>query len=122
LQVLKRKRRRVEEEGIEVQVLVLSVAEVGTEEDQVTLVALPQAHVTAHYHQECITVMATTSLSISAAVDPSVAVEVITRNKTNDDIVQKRIRRRTRRRSMIIITLDRHEMIPLVTFVVVRAL
>jgi len=120
LQILKRKRRRVEEEGIEVQVLVLSVAEVGTEEDQITLVALLRTHNTAHYHHECTAVVMTTNVSISAAVVPSVAVEEITRNRTNDDT--KRIRRRTRRRSMKVITLDRHEMIPSATFVVVRAL
>ena len=119
LQVLKRKRRRVEEEGTGVQVLVLAVAEVEIGEDQVILVALPQAHVTAHRHQECIAVTITSG-SISAAVVPSVAVEVITRNKINDDT--KRIRRRTRRRSMKVVTLDRHEMIPSVTLAVVRAL
>jgi len=116
----RRKRREVEEEGTEVQVLVLAVAEVVIEGDRITLAALPQAHVTAHYHQECTAAMVTTSVSILAAVVPSVAVEVITRNKTNDDT--KRIRRKTRRRSMKIITLDRHEMIPLGTFAAVRAL
>ena len=100
--------------------LVLAVAEVEIGEDHI-IVALPQAHVTAHRHQECIAVTITSG-SISAAVVPSVAVEVITRNKINDVIVQKRIRRRARRRRMKVITLDRHEMIPLVTFVVVRAL
>ena len=121
LQVLKRKRRRVEEEGTGVQVLVLAVAEVEIGEDHI-IVALPQAHVTAHRHQDCITVMATTSMSISAAVDPSVAVEVITRNRVNDDTKRIRRRARRRRRNMKVITLDRHEMIPSVTFAVVQAL
>jgi len=122
LQVLKRRRREAEGEGTEVQVLVSAAAEVVIEGDRITLAALPLDHVTAHYHQECITVMATTSVSILVAAVPSVAAEVVTRNKTNDGTAQKRIRIRVRRRSIKVITLDRHVMTQLVTFVAVRAL